>query len=210
VGIVGSSGSGKTTLVNLLARFYDVSDGAILLDGRDLREYGLAALRQQIAILPQEPMLFSGSVAQNIAYARPDASRAEITAAAEAANAHEFISALPQSYDTKIGEGEWRLSVGQGQRIAIARAFLKRAPIIILDEPTSALDIHTEREIMAATSTLLHGRTAFIIAHRLNTVRDCDLLLVMQEGRLVTVSSDVQSVLDSLLASGETDRVLVP
>jgi ATP-binding cassette, subfamily B, bacterial len=187
VGIVGQSGSGKTTLVNLLARFYEPTSGLILLDGENLHDYGIAELRQQFAIISQEPVLFSATIADNIAYGRLDASRAEIVAAATAAHAHQFIMGLPQGYDTKIGEGGSRLSGGQRQRMAIARAFLKNAPLLILDEPTSALDVTTEADLIATLQEVMRGRTAFVIAHRLNTIRNCDVLLVMEKGKLKEV-----------------------
>ncbi|HVH89108.1 MAG TPA: ABC transporter ATP-binding protein [Terriglobales bacterium] len=184
VGVVGQSGSGKTTLINLLARFYEPTSGRILLDGVSLPDYGIAELRQQIAIISQEPVLFSATIADNIAYGRLDASRAEVIAAAKAAHAHQFITDLPKGYDTKIGEGGSRLSGGQRQRLAIARAYLKNAPLLILDEPTSALDVATEADLVASMQEVMQGRTAFVIAHRLNTIRNCDVLLVMERGRL--------------------------
>jgi len=190
VGVIGPSGSGKSTLVNLLTRFYDPSSGHITLDGRDLRSYGLADLRRQFSIILQEPVVFSATVAENISYARPDASRADVIEAAKAARAHDFIMALPQAYDTRIGDGGNRLSGGQRQRLAIARAFLKNAPVLIFDEPTSAVDVQTESEIMRATEELVRNRTTFVIAHRLNTVRKCDVLLVLKEGRLQAITSD--------------------
>ena len=205
VGIIGPSGSGKSTLVNLLTRFYDPCSGQILLDGRDLRGYRLKDLRRQFSIILQEPVLFSASVAENISYARHDATREQIVAAAKAAMADDFITALPNGYDTLIGEGGCRLSGGQRQRLAIARAFLKDAPILIFDEPTSAVDIQTEREIMHATEQLVRGRTAFVIAHRLSTVKDCDLLLVLKRGRLELVTSDFDAALKAL-SSGEESR----
>ena len=184
VGVVGQSGSGKTTLINLLARFYEPTRGRILLDDVSLDDYGIAELRQQIAIISQEPVLFSATIADNIAYGRLDASRGEIVSAAAAAHAHQFIMDLPQGYDTKIGEGGSRLSGGQRQRLAIARAYLKNAPLLILDEPTSALDVATEADLVASMQEVMQGRTAFVIAHRLNTIRNCDVLLVMERGRL--------------------------
>lgn len=202
VGIIGPSGSGKSTLVNLLTRFYDPVSGQILLDGRDLRDYSLSDLRRQFSIVLQEPVVFSASVAENIAYGRPDAGRQEIKEAARAAMAHEFIMALPARYDTKIGEGGCRLSGGERQRLGIARAFLKDAPVLILDEPTSAVDIHTEEEIMQAMQSLLRGRTTFVIAHRLTTVRDCDLILAFRRGRLVAATSDLDRATWALVDDG--------
>lgn len=191
VGIIGPSGSGKSTLVNLLMRFYDPASGQVLLDGRDLREYHLADLRRQFAIILQEPVVFSASVAENIAYGRPSASREEIIEAARAAQADNFICALPEGYDTLIGEGGCRLSGGERQRLGIARAFLKDSPVLILDEPTSAIDIRTEAEIMEATQSLIRGRTSFVIAHRLSTVKHCDLILALRNGRLVVATNDL-------------------
>lgn len=198
VGIIGASGSGKSTLVNLLTRFYDPAAGEIQLDACDLRRYKLADLRRQFSIILQEPVVFSATVAENIAYARHDASREEIMQAAKAAMAHDFIMALPDGYDTKVGEGGCRLSGGQRQRLGIARAFLKDAPILIFDEPTSAVDIHTEQEIMHATEQLVRGRTAFVIAHRLSTVKDCDLLLVLKQGRLMTLTTSFDEAIGAL------------
>ena len=205
VGIIGASGSGKSTLVNLLTRFYDPVSGEIQLDGCDLRRYKLADLRRQFSIILQEPVVFSATVAENIAYARHDASREEIMQAAKAAMAHDFIMALPDGYDTKVGEGGCRLSGGQRQRLGIARAFLKDAPILIFDEPTSAVDIHTEQEIMHATEQLVRGRTAFVIAHRLSTVKDCDLLLVLKQGRLMALTTSFDEAIGAL-----ADEALVP
>jgi ATP-binding cassette, subfamily B, bacterial len=198
VGIIGTSGSGKSTLMNLLTRFYDPTSGQILLDGRDLRAYRLNDLRRQFSIILQEPVVFSATVAENIAYAKPEASREEIMQAAQAAMAHDFIMTLPKGYDTPIGEGGCRLSGGQRQRVAIARAFLKNAPVLIFDEPTSAVDIHTEEDILEATEKLVRGRTTFIIAHRLSTVRNCDLLLVLKQGRLQAATSDFDLAVDAL------------
>ena len=187
VGVVGPSGSGKSTLVNLLTRFYEPSDGDILIDGTDLREYKLAELRQQFSIVLQDPMLFSSTVAGNIAYANPQASRADVVRAAKLANAHEFIEHLPQGYDTMMGEGGAGFSGGERQRLAIARAFLKDTPMLILDEPTSAVDMHTEQFIMQALDTVMAGRTTFMIAHRLSTLERCDMVLVLQNGSLHSV-----------------------
>lgn len=185
VGIAGRTGAGKTTLVSLLMRFFDPTSGQILLDGFDLRDYKLADLRNQFAIVLQEPVLFSTSIAENIAYACPDASDHDIIAAAKAANAHEFITKLPQGYQTPVGERGMQLSGGQRQRISLARAFMKDAPILILDEPTSAVDTKTEAAIMEAMERLMHGRTTFMIAHRLSTLETCNLRLEIEDGRLV-------------------------
>jgi ATP-binding cassette, subfamily B, bacterial len=198
IGIIGASGSGKSTLMNLLTRFYDPTSGQILLDGRDLRSYRLNDLRRQFSIMLQDPVVFSATVAENIAYARPEASREEVMAAAKAAMVHDFIMTLPNGYDTPIGEGGCRLSGGQRQRLAIARAFLKDAPVLIFDEPTSAVDIHTEQEILEATERLVRGRTTFVIAHRLTTVKNCSLLLVLKHGHLVLVTSDFDLAVDTL------------
>ena len=184
VGIAGTSGAGKTTFLNLLTRFYDVTAGQILLDGVDLRDYRLADLRDQFAIVLQEPVLFSASVAENIAYARPAASEEDIIAAARAANAHEFIVALPDGYDTLVGERGMRFSGGERQRIALARAFLKDAPILILDEPTSSVDMMTEAGIIDALERLMNGRTTFMVAHRPSTLESCDVLLDFHGGRV--------------------------
>jgi ATP-binding cassette subfamily B protein len=184
VGIEGTTGAGKTTLVSLLTRFYDPTAGQILLDGVDLRDYRLADLRHQFAIVLQDAVLFSATVADNIAYARPDATDAEIIAAAKAANAHDFISRLPQGYETLVGERGMRLSGGERQRLALARAFLKDAPLLILDEPTSSVDSRTEGLIMDALERLMRGRTTFIIAHRLSTLASCDVRLRVEHGRL--------------------------
>lgn len=187
VGIVGTTGAGKTTLLNLLMRFYDPTTGKILLDGRDLRDYRIADLRRQFAVVLQEPLLLTASIAENIAYGRPDAGNDEIIAAATAASAHNFISHLPEGYETETGEGGARLSGGERQRISLARAFLRDSPILILDEPTSSVDVKTEASIMEATEKLIAGRTTFMIAHRLSTLRSCDLTLVLEEGCLVEV-----------------------
>ena len=184
LGIAGTTGAGKTTLVNLLTRFYDPTAGQILLDGLDLRDYKLADLRNQFAIVLQEPVLFASSIAENIAYARPSARREEILAAAKAANAHEFIVRLPQSYETLVGERGLRLSGGERQRISLARAFLKEAAILILDEPTSSVDVKTEGVIVAAMERLMCGRTTFIITHRSSALKHCDLILRIERGRV--------------------------
>ncbi|MBT8206853.1 MAG: ABC transporter ATP-binding protein/permease, partial [Acidimicrobiia bacterium] len=191
VGLAGKTGAGKTTLVSLLARFYDPSEGSILLDGVDLRDYRLKDLRGQFTIMLQEPVLFSTSIAKNVAYARPDASLDEIIAATKTAGAHDFVSALPDGYDTVVGERGMSLSGGERQRLSLARAFLYDAPILILDEPTSSIDVETEADIMEAMERLMAGRTTFMIAHRLSTLQRCDHILVIDDGLIVrTVESD--------------------
>jgi len=185
VGLTGPTGAGKTTLVSLLLRLYDPQEGRILLDGVDLRDYRLRDLRNQFALVLQEPVLFSCSIAENIAYARPEATEAQIQAAARAANAHEFILRLPQGYQTLVGERGAQLSGGERQRIALARAFLKDAPILILDEPTSAVDLETEALILEAMCRLMEGRTTFIIAHRPSTLDICTVRMHLDQGRLV-------------------------
>ena len=186
VGIAGTTGAGKSTLVSLLLRLYDPSAGRILLDGTDLRDLRLRDLRNQFAIVLQDTLLFSSSIAENIAYARPDATEAEIIAAAQAANAHEFITRLAQGYKTEVGERGVQLSGGERQRISLARAFLKDAPILILDEPTSSVDVKTEAIIMEAMKRLMQGRTTFMIAHRLSTLDVCDVRLQLERGKLVS------------------------
>jgi ATP-binding cassette subfamily B protein len=206
VGIMGMTGGGKSTLVSLLTRFYDPTQGQILLDGVDLRDYKLADLRSQFGIVLQESILFSTSIGENIAYARPGAAEHEIVEAAKAANAHEFITRLPDGYGTMVGERGMQLSGGQRQRIALARAFLKNAPILILDEPTSSIDIKTEREIIQVMERLSIGRTVFIIAHRLSTLKHCDLLLGIEKGRLTFIRSDVSKAIGdpAVFAAPET------
>jgi ATP-binding cassette, subfamily B, bacterial len=196
VGIFGRTGTGKTTLVSLLTRFYDPDTGQILLDGEDLRNYKVADLRNQFSIVLQEPVLFSTSIEENIAYGRPGADRKDIEQAAQAANAHEFISALPDGYDTRVGERGMSLSGGERQRIALARAFLKDAPILILDEPTSSVDIHTEAGIMQAIERLMQNRTTFLIAHRLGTLEHCDLLLEIQSGGSIAIKSGLPTPIE--------------
>ena len=188
VGIVGRTGSGKSTLVNLLTRFYDVSSGRILLDGVDVREYRLADLRDQFGIVLQEPVLFSTSIADNIAFTQPDASAEQIENAARAAGIHEFIDKLPKRYETNVGDRGTLLSGGQRQRISVARAFLKDSPMLILDEPTSAIDAQTEAEMLATTDELMRGRTTFMIAHRVSTLRESDIVLVVRNGGVRVIS----------------------
>jgi ATP-binding cassette subfamily B protein len=210
VGIAGATGAGKSTLVTLLLRFYDPTSGRILLDGVDLCDYRLRDLRNQFAVVLQDPVLFSTSIAENIAYARPDASEKEIIAAAQAANADEFITGLPQGYETQVGERGVQLSGGERQRISLARAFVKNAPILILDEPTSSVDVRTEAGILEAMERLKEGRTTFMIAHRLTTLESCDILLVLEHGLLQTVTSDVSSASRNRLVVSGNDITLRP
>jgi subfamily B ATP-binding cassette protein MsbA len=195
VALVGPSGAGKTTVLNLIPRFYDVDAGRVTIDGRDVRNVTLSSLRRRIALVTQEPFLFDDSIRANIAYARDEASQAEIEAAARAAAAHDFISSLPDGYDTRVGEAGARLSGGQRQRIAIARAFLKDAPILLLDEATSALDTESEAQVQAALGRLMAGRTTIIIAHRLSTVRGADRIYVIDRGRVVEEGDHARLVL---------------
>ncbi|QGZ37898.1 ATP-binding cassette, subfamily B, MsbA [Pseudoduganella flava] len=189
VALVGGSGSGKTTLASLLPRFYDVTQGRILLDGVDLREYRLADLRAQIALVSQDVVLFNDTLAANIAYGDPAPDQARIEAAARAAYAHEFIERQPQGYLTEVGENGLRLSGGQRQRLAIARALYKDAPILILDEATSALDTESERQVQAALERLMKGRTTLVIAHRLSTIENADRIVVMSSGGIVEMGT---------------------
>jgi ABC-type multidrug transport system fused ATPase/permease subunit len=190
--IVGPTGAGKSTLVSLIPRFYDPQRGRLFLDGIDVRQLTLTSLRQQISIVLQEPLLFAGTISDNIRYGRLDASEEEIIEAAKAANAHDFISRLPDGYETTLGERGSQLSGGERQRIAVARAFLKDAPILILDEPTSSIDSKTEGVILDALDRLMEGRTTFIIAHRLSTIRSADTILVLNHGELVEAGSHAE------------------
>ena len=185
VAMIGPSGAGKSTLAKLLLRYYDVTGGSIRIDGSDIREFSLKSLRQQIALVSQDPILFSGTVAENLRYGKPKASQEEMHQAAKAAFADTFIEQLPQGYETYIGERGLRLSGGQKQRLAIARAFLKDAPILILDEPTSALDAESEELIKQALARLLKSRACLIIAHRLSTIEHADTVVVLQDGRII-------------------------
>lgn len=192
VGLVGRSGSGKSTFVKLLQRLHDVDGGQIVIDGQDVATVTQSSLRQSIALVPQDPALFHRSLAENIAYARPDATREEIMEAARRAHADEFIMNLPQGYDTEVGERGVKLSGGERQRVAIARAFLADAPILVLDEATSSLDSHTESIIQDAIEELMRGRTTILIAHRLSTLRDVDRILVFRNGRIVEQGTHAQ------------------
>jgi subfamily B ATP-binding cassette protein MsbA len=185
VAIVGPSGAGKTTIANLIPRFYDPTGGAICIDGIDIKTVTLNSLREQIGIVPQETVLFNGSVYENILYGKLDATKEEVVAAAKAANAHEFIIKTTEGYDTEIGERGSKLSGGQRQRIAIARAILKNPRVLILDEATSALDPESEKLVQQALDKLLVGRTSFVIAHRLSTIQRADVILVMEKGKIV-------------------------
>ncbi|WP_312563040.1 lipid A export permease/ATP-binding protein MsbA [Anaerospora sp.] len=197
IAIVGPSGAGKTTIANLLPRFYEATEGSILVDGKDIRTVTMQSLRQQIGIVPQETVLFNGTVYDNILYGRLDATHEEVIAAAKAANAHNFIDRMPDQYQTQIGERGAKLSGGQRQRISIARAILKDPRILILDEATSALDTESEKLVQQALDKLMIGRTSFVIAHRLSTVQRADMIVVLDKGRLVE-----QGTHSELLASG--------
>jgi subfamily B ATP-binding cassette protein MsbA len=221
VAIVGKSGAGKTTLVNLLPRFYDVTSGSILIDGVDVRSVTLASLRRQIGIVTQETVLFDDTAARNIAYGSADATMEEIEAAARAAHAHDFISALSAGYETMIGERGQRLSGGQRQRLAIARALLKNAPILVLDEATSALDSESELLVQEALMNLMLNRTSFVIAHRLSTIRRADAIIVLERGRVVEMGCHDELLARpngtyaalyqmQLLESRKADRRMVP
>ncbi len=203
IAIVGPTGAGKSTLVSLLPRFYDPAEGRVLLDGVDVRDLTLASLRQQVSVVPQEPLLFTGTIRDNIRYGRLEASDDEVRDAARAANAHDFIKGLPKRYATTLGERGSKLSGGERQRICIARAFLKDAPILILDEPTSAVDSRTEAVFLEALNRLMEGRTTFMIAHRLSTVRHADQILVVNDGEVVERGNH-----DELMAGGGLYRLL--
>jgi ABC-type multidrug transport system fused ATPase/permease subunit len=195
--IIGPSGVGKTTLLNLVPRFFDPADGSVRLDGADLRTLRVRDLRSQVATVLQEPILLPTTIAENIAYGRAGAKRAEIEAAARAANAHQFIEKLPKKYDTVVGDGAARLSVGERQRLNLARAFLKDAPILLLDEPTSALDAESEALVVESLKRLRAGRTTLIVAHRLSTIRDLDRIVVLENGTVSETGTH-----DELVARG--------
>jgi ABC-type multidrug transport system fused ATPase/permease subunit len=203
VAVVGHTGAGKSTLMSLLIRFYDPKAGTVTIDGIDLRDIKLSSLRNQISVVLQEPLLFSGTIEENIRYGSLGATTESVIAAATAANADEFIKGLPNGYGTVVGERGAQLSGGERQRICVARAFLKDAPILILDEPTSSIDSRTEGVILDALDDLMEGRTSFMIAHRLSTVRHADQILVMNEGRIVERGTH-----DELLSNGVTYRQL--
>jgi ABC-type multidrug transport system fused ATPase/permease subunit len=197
IALVGPTGAGKSTLVNLLPRFYEATAGRITIDGQDARRLSLGSLRSQISVVSQEPFLFNGTVRENIAYGNLAATDSQLVAAARAANCHEFISGLPQGYDSRVGERGVKLSVGEKQRVSIARALLKDAPILILDEATASVDTATERLIQEALGRLLANRTSFVIAHRLSTIRAADQILVLRRGEIVERGTH-----DDLLALG--------
>jgi ABC-type multidrug transport system fused ATPase/permease subunit len=192
--IVGPTGAGKSTLVGLIPRFYDPQEGRILIDGRELADVTVKSLRDQISIVLQEPLLFSGTIGENIRYGRLEATDEELAEAARAANAHDFIRKLPKGYETRIGERGAQLSGGERQRIAVARAFLKDAPILILDEPTSSIDSRTEAVILDALDRLIRNRTTFLVAHRLSTIRSADAILVLDQGSIVEAGTHDQLV----------------
>jgi len=201
LGVVGPTGSGKTTLSTLMLRLFDPAVGSITLDDISLRDYKLADLRNQFAVVHQETVLFSTTVAENIRFARPNASIDEVIAAATAAKAHDFITSLPNGYDTLVGDRGMKLSGGERQRVSLARAFLKNAPILILDEPTSALDVHTETAILDTIQELMKNRTTLMIAHRPSTLRNCNTILVIEDGRVTRMTSEVESVISGMQAT---------
>jgi ATP-binding cassette subfamily B protein len=204
IALVGATGSGKTSLVSLISRLYDVSSGRVLLDGADVREVDLRSLRQAVAVVSDDPFLFSETVAENIAYAHPDATREAIEQAARRAQAHEFIERLPDGYDTRVGERGLTLSGGQRQRLAIARALLADPRVLILDDATSSVDASTERQIKLALDEAMAGRTTFIVAHRLSTIALADEIVVLERGRIVAHGNH-----EELLEASELYREIV-
>jgi len=205
LGVVGPTGSGKTTVSTLVLRLFDPTRGRITLDGVDLRQYKVTDLRNQFAVVLQDTVLFSTTIAENIRFARPNATFEEIVEAAKAADAHDFITGLPDGYNTQVGERGMKLSGGERQRISIARAFLKNAPILILDEPTSALDINTETSILGGIQSLMKGRTTLMIAHRPSTLRNCDAIVTLANGNVVQMTGQVATVLESMAQAGQKD-----
>lgn len=207
VGIAGRTGSGKSTLLSLMMRFYEPDSGVVKFEGRDVRDFKVADVRSQFALVLQDPVLFSTTIADNIRYGRPDASMEEVVAAAKAANAHSFISSMPDGYDSLVGERGMKLSGGERQRVSLARAFLKNASVLILDEPTSSVDVHTEAEIMEAMERLMEGRTTLMIAHRLQTLQNCDMILLVDRGCVRVAEPDT---LGDLMAEIAMDVVVEP
>jgi ABC-type multidrug transport system fused ATPase/permease subunit len=209
IALVGLTGAGKTTLVSLIPRFYDVTAGQVLIDGADVRRYRIRSLRERIAIVLQEPVLFSGTIADNLRYGRLDATREELEEAARAAHAHDFIARLPRGYDTEIAEAGASLSGGERQRLSVARAIVKDAPLLILDEPTSSLDAISEEIVFDALRRLRRGRTTIVIAHRLSTVRDADRILVLDGGRIAAAGRHEELLESSVLYRRMCSRLSV-